>query len=175
MAVLCETERLRIRRFRADDWPALFLLQGDAEATRFIGGVWSDERTQEIAARISAGYDTNVWEWFAVADRATDIVLGVCWLGPLNAKWCEALGIGPEIELGYRYARKYWGQGYATEAGRAMLARGFEELGLSHVVAIVDARNGASERVMQKLGMRHFGDTERDGVQIRASRAHRRG
>jgi RimJ/RimL family protein N-acetyltransferase len=106
-------------------------------------------------------------KWLAVTDRKTGKVLGTCWLGKLNAKWCKALGIGEPIELGYRYAKRHWGKGYAKEAARAMLRRGFEELNLLEIVAIVDIRNGASERVLQKLGMKYRSGAECEGITIR--------
>jgi [ribosomal protein S5]-alanine N-acetyltransferase len=162
------TPRLSIRRFRETDWRDLHELQGDPQATEFIGGAWSQEKTRQVTNAIVASYESKDLEWFAVADRATDIVFGVCWLGTLNAKWCDALGIPlQEIQLGYRYARRHWGHGYATEAGRAMLARGFDQLKLPRIVAIVDVRNCSSERVLQKLGMKYTRDAALDGVAIR--------
>lgn len=148
-----QTARLSIRQFRNDDWSDLHELQGDPQATQFIGGPWTREKTERVTKLIVASYRSNPWEWLAVAARGTDRVLGVCWLGHLNAKWCAALGWEPCIELGYRFARCYWGSGYATEAARAMLDRGFNELGLKRIVAIVDIENNASERVLNKLGM----------------------
>jgi RimJ/RimL family protein N-acetyltransferase len=162
-----QTPRLIIRRFRSEDWPDLHQLQGDPEATKFLGGFWSEDKTREVTMRIAMAYETNPWEWLAVADRATDRVLGACWLGPLNPKWCTALGWGSQIELGYRYAKQYWGKGYATEAGRAMLARGFGELKLPRIVAITDVGNAASERVIQKLGMKFVGGGTHGDVSIR--------
>jgi RimJ/RimL family protein N-acetyltransferase len=161
------TPRLSIRPFRSDDWQDLHALQGDPEATKYIGGPWSAEKTREVTSRIIEAYASKPLEWFAVADRATDRVLGVCWLGQLNPKWCNALGWGPQIELGYRYARAHWNCGYATEAGGAMLRRGFVELGLETIVAIVDVLNPASERVMQKLGMTPVAHGVRDGITLR--------
>jgi len=167
------TTRLLIRHFRADDWRDLHRLQGDPQATAFIGGTWTEQKCREMVARSVAAYPSNLWEWWAVADRQTDRVLGACWLGPLNRRWCEALGWGEEIELGYRYAREHWGKGYATEAARAMLGRGFDDLGLRRIVAIVDVRNAASERVLQKLGMRPAEIGAHDGVTIRGYRLER--
>jgi RimJ/RimL family protein N-acetyltransferase len=162
------TPRLRIRQFRLDDWPALHELQGDPEATRLIGGVWTEQKTREITKLIVANYQSKELEWFAVADLASDVVIGACWLCPMNARWCDALGVGPQIELGYRYARRHWGKGYATEAAAAMLRRGFGELSLPRIASIVDVRNRRSERVLQKLGMSPGGEAERDGVTVRS-------
>ncbi len=72
------------------------------------------------------------------------------------------------MELGYRYVRRHWGNGYATEAGRAMLRRGFEELGLPQIVAIVRPENTASDRVLNKLCMQYCKSATRDdGVTVK--------
>ena len=60
-------------------------------------------------------------------------------------------------ELGYWIGRPYWNQGYCTEAARAVLDFGFEQLGLNRIYASHFTRNPASGRVMQKLGMTHEG------------------
>lgn len=161
-----QTPRLTIRQFLLSDWQDLYALQGDPEATKYIGGPWSAEKTREVIAGIVEAYPTKPLEWFAVADRHTDRVLGVCWLGQLSSKWCDALGWGPEIELGYRYAQAYWNRGIATEAGFAMLHRGFFELGLLRVVAIVDVRNPGSARVLHKLGMTQVAKGSCDGITL---------
>jgi [ribosomal protein S5]-alanine N-acetyltransferase len=70
------------------------------------------------------------------------------------------LGIDSEnnnAELGYWLGKAYWGQGYCTEAAQAMLKYGFMELGLHRIYASHFARNPASGRVMQKIGMRYEG------------------
>jgi len=60
-------------------------------------------------------------------------------------------------ELGYWIGKPYWNQGYCTEAGKAVLRYGFEELGLNRIYASHLARNPASGRVMEKLGMTYEG------------------
>lgn len=59
----------------------------------------------------------------------------------------------PAVEVGWRLARRFWGQGYAPEAARAALQFGFEQLGLAEIVANTVASNHKSRRVMEKLGM----------------------
>lgn len=72
-----------------------------------------------------------------------------------------------ETELGYRFKRKVWGQGLATEGSLALVKRAFEELGSSIVVAIADPENGASRRVMEKVGLKYLGDVkEPDGFLV---------
>jgi ribosomal-protein-alanine N-acetyltransferase len=59
----------------------------------------------------------------------------------------------PCVELGYRLAFEHWGKGYATEGARAVLAYGFDTLGLKEIVAMTATQNVRSQRVMEKLGM----------------------
>ncbi len=61
----------------------------------------------------------------------------------------------PAVEAGWRLARPYWGRGYATEAAREALRRGFEDHGLDEIVAFTIPANERSQRVMQRLGMTH--------------------
>jgi ribosomal-protein-alanine N-acetyltransferase len=60
----------------------------------------------------------------------------------------------PEIEVGYLFAADCWGKAYATEAARAALDYGFTELDLDRIVAITRPENLASQRVLEKIGMR---------------------
>lgn len=60
-------------------------------------------------------------------------------------------------ELGYWIGKPYWGQGFASEAAKAMLTFGFENLGLHRIQARTFARNPASSRVLEKVGMRYEG------------------
>jgi RimJ/RimL family protein N-acetyltransferase len=59
------------------------------------------------------------------------------------------------VEIGWRLARTAWGHGYATEAGRAVLAYGFDTLGLGEILAITAAGNQRSRAAMRRLGMTH--------------------
>jgi [ribosomal protein S5]-alanine N-acetyltransferase len=75
---------------------------------------------------------------------------------------CGAIGLAltPEhqrAELGYWIGVPYWGRGYCTEAALAVRDLGFRALGLHRILAVHLARNPASGRVMQKIGMRHEG------------------
>lgn len=74
-------------------------------------------------------------------------------------RWTDrAFGASPargrtDFELGYRLAREYWGQGFATECGRAWVEAAFTSFGLERVVAFAHPENAASIRVMTKVGM----------------------
>jgi RimJ/RimL family protein N-acetyltransferase len=72
----------------------------------------------------------------------------------------------PAVEIGWRLRVDAWGQGYATEGGRAALAFGVQQLGLDEIVSFATAPNLRSQRVMQRLGMTHDlgGDAEHPSV-----------
>jgi ribosomal-protein-alanine N-acetyltransferase len=85
-----------------------------------------------------------VWE-LGVLDASTGRLVGACDL---------TLEHPGEADLGFIFAREAWGRGYATEAARAMVRAGFEQLGLRRIIATCDVENVASARVLEKTGLR---------------------
>ncbi len=80
--------------------------------------------------------------------------------------WCglKALPGLNEIDLGYRFMKKAWGRGYATEAAFASIRYGFETLGLRRIVGRALPGNLASLRVLEKCGMRYVGEEVVEGL-----------
>ncbi len=81
--------------------------------------------------------------------------MGLASLRVLSPQHLAALGIEPQVEVGYRLRPAQWGHGYATEAARRLVEHGFEQLALGTIAAIVNVENAASNRVIQKLGFTH--------------------
>jgi RimJ/RimL family protein N-acetyltransferase len=76
--------------------------------------------------------------------------------------WIELIPLadeGPDIEIGWRLRRSYWGYGFATEAARAILRHGFIDLRLGQIVAVIDPNNHRSREVAGRLGLRPAGQT----------------
>ena len=71
------------------------------------------------------------------------------------AGWVGLFLDGETAEIGYRFFRRHWARGYATEAASAVIADAFERLGVVRIKALTMAVNTSSRRVMEKLGMRH--------------------
>ncbi len=151
MRVLLETERLVLRRFTEADADDLADLDGDPEVMRFITGgrpTPRDEIRDETLPRFIRAYERfegfGVW---AAIEKATGGFIG----------WFEFYppeGCGPEeAELGYRLRPSAWGKGYATEGSRALIRKGFTDLGVRRVVAETMVVNAASRRVMEKAGL----------------------
>ena len=153
MRVFLETERLLLRRFTESDVANLHELDGDPEVMRFINGgrpVSRDVIRNEILPRFLRAYERfegfGVW---AAIERSTGQFVG--WF-----EFYPRKDAGPEeVELGYRLRRSAWGKGYATEGSRALIRKGFTELGVQRVVAETMAVNAASRRVMEKAGLKY--------------------
>lgn len=151
MRVFLETERLVLRRFTEADVDNLFDLDGDPEVMRFITGGKPTPRDvirNDILPRFLHYYERFAgFGFWAAIEKSTGDFLGWFHFRPPE-------GGGPdEIELGYRLRRAAWGKGYATEGSRALIHKGFTELGVRRVVASTMTVNTASRRVMEKAGL----------------------
>jgi [ribosomal protein S5]-alanine N-acetyltransferase len=155
------TEHLELREPRMSDAPALFHdVYGDPEVMRWVaGGPLADlASTREALATFRAHQRAHGFTWWTVVERATGRVVG-------DAGLFSYAGTGPEVEVGYTFARDAWGKGYATEAAVASLEAAFGPLALARVLAVVRPENGASQRVLEKAGMRRDGRTDYRGAE----------
>lgn len=143
-----ETARLLLRPFQYEDWRAVHSYNSDPEVVRFVPGEYAGEGDSQeaVAAWMQGLEDTPPHYDFAVTVRPEPFVIGWCCLhsNPEHERWGE---------LKYVFNRGFWGQGYATEAGRAVLEFAFADVGLQRVYATCRPENQASWRVLEKLGM----------------------
>jgi RimJ/RimL family protein N-acetyltransferase len=152
MQVFLETQRLTLRRFSADDADNLVDLDADPDVMRFVTGgrpTSRDEIENEVLPAFLGYYERHEgYGFWAAIEKATGDFLGWFHFRP------RPDAIPGEVELGYRLRKAAWGQGYATEGSRALICKGFTELGVQRVVAEAMAVNKASRRVMEKAGLR---------------------
>ncbi|MCL2405340.1 MAG: GNAT family N-acetyltransferase [Defluviitaleaceae bacterium] len=145
-----ETARLILRKFKEDDFEAVHSYASSAENTTYmLFGPNDDEDTRAFIKRsIASTSKDNITNYsFAVVLKETGNLIGACDL--------HMEGHTPEV--GWLVHIDYWGKGYATEMGRALLKLGFEEHNLRRIIARCDVENVGSSRVMEKLGMRREG------------------
>ncbi|UTW61664.1 GNAT family N-acetyltransferase [bacterium SCSIO 12741] len=141
-----ETERLILRPFDQEDIEPSYQMNLDAEVSRYTGdgGVVSrEEVAHRIQENVLGDYRKHGFGRFAVELKGGPRFIGFAGLKYLP-DW-------KEVDLGYRFMQDYWGQGLATEAGRACLKFGFETLHLSKIIAMALPENEGSVRVLQKL------------------------
>ena len=153
-----QTPRLYLREFLIQDARFLFEMNNEPDVIRYTGDLPFEN--EAAAVRLIASYDQYAkykMGRLTVIFKETGETLGWCGLKyhPEN----------DEVELGYRFKEKYWGNGYATESAAACLKYGFDELHLPYIAAIAKPENTASINVMQKLGMHYWKEViEHDGL-----------
>jgi RimJ/RimL family protein N-acetyltransferase len=146
------TERLILRRLTEADIDQLVELDSDPEVLRYINGGTPTPREvirDEILPRFLAYYERDDgFGYWATVERSTGEFLGWFTLRP------EEEGDPGVASLGYRLRQSAWGKGYGSEGARALIRKGFTELGVQRVVATTYEHNVASRRVMEKAGMK---------------------
>lgn len=151
-----QTERLTLRAYALTDIPALVALAGAREVAATTGRIphpYGEADAREFIASTQEDELRGTGLHLAIALRHGD--------GDGDTL-CGGVGLRIErehsrAELGYWIGLPYWGNGYATEAAKALVQYGFEILGLHRIFACHFARNSASARVLLKVGMRHEG------------------
>ncbi|MCU0974907.1 MAG: GNAT family N-acetyltransferase [Steroidobacteraceae bacterium] len=142
------TARLSLREFTLGDLPALAGWSADPRVTRHLlfgprDAAAARRHLEEVLEAQSARV-RRFWE--LAIERASDgVVIGACDL---------TLRSREELEVGYLLARPYWGEGYATEALRAVVSAAFSQLGVTRVVAATAVENARSARVLERAGLR---------------------
>jgi len=162
MNIIIETNRLILRNFTLDDAALIYELNLDPEVTLYTGDPIRDiNEAQEVLEQTIlpqyALYNHGRWA-VHVKPELDPIAIG--FIG-----WCglKARPERNEIDLGYRFMKKAWGKGYATEAAYACLKYGFEKLNLQRIVGRAMPRNIASLRVLEKCNMQYIGEEIVDG------------
>ena len=156
---IVETERLELRPLTMDDLDALALIYRDSEVRKYFpeGTLTYEQTREELEWIIDVYYAQHGFGLWATTHKQTNEFIGRCGLLP----W--TIDGRSEVEVAYLLARAYWGRGLGTEAARAILAYGFEELHLSRLICLIDPGNEASINVALKIGMRLEREAEIDG------------
>lgn len=149
MNIKLQTARLYLREFTLADAELLFQMHQDPAITRYTGDPlpWDSVAAAKhvLKEAILPQYEKGIGRW-AVHLKQTDEFIG----------WCGLKDVGHEIDLGYRYIQTYWGNGYATEAAKAVLEYG-KALRLPNIVGRASVDNKASLRVLEKIGLQQEG------------------
>lgn len=151
-------ERLLFRAWKPDDLDAFHSICSDPRVMQYVGDghPWSRETTRQCIERAIAMSESLGFCRWSLIHADDSRLIGFCGFVESDD--------GPEI--GWRLAADYWGRGLATEAARTVLKHGFETLGFQRVVAMVQAPNRASIRVVEKLGMEFVRSFQRNGREI---------
>jgi ribosomal-protein-alanine N-acetyltransferase len=148
------TPRLVLRTTTEADIPILqqrIFSDGDVMRHVFHGVTMGQEKTEQFM-RAHFTFGDSLTGIAILTEKPTGDVIGFAGLFA-----CAALG-ADDFEIGFVLARHAWGRGIATEIGEAQLAFGFDQLGCSRLLGLVDPRNGPSIHALTKLGLRYLKD-----------------
>lgn len=154
---IIETERLRLREFLEIDGEDCFWLNKDHEVIQYTGDepFASIEEAKEFLNQYSE-YGKNGFGRWTVLNKEGGKFLGWCGLKLLE---------DGNVDLGYRFYKKYWNQGFATEAAKACLDYGFNALNLTQIIGRTDKKNQASIKVLEKIGMHYWKEDHCKGIE----------
>jgi [ribosomal protein S5]-alanine N-acetyltransferase len=160
MNTLFQSERLLFRQFTPTDADLLYELNSDPEVVKYVHEpATTKENAGDIITNIILPqYENNMGRW-AVHLKYTEEFIG--WAG---LKYIAEKDI---IDLGYRFKKKSWGKGYATEAARTCISYGFAHLGLTRIIAQAHVENTASINVIEKCGMEFVKEDVVDGSPVK--------
>jgi [ribosomal protein S5]-alanine N-acetyltransferase len=148
LIVPLRTARLTMREFVISDFDAVYAYSSDSRVTRYLFfGPRDQDSTAEYLEGLLASQRERPRTRFelAVEESASGLVIGACDLSFIERK---------VVDLGYMLGIEYWGKGYATEIALALIDAAFFDLRADRVISTVDVNNGASIRVLEKIGMR---------------------
>jgi RimJ/RimL family protein N-acetyltransferase len=155
-----ETERLTLRPFVEDDIDAMHAMRSSPEVVLYLyEEPFSPEQTRDLLIRkmaVSAWAREDDWFSVAVVERTSGTMVG-----DLALHWVSERD--RTAEVGFVFDPRHQGKGFATEAAGAVVEWAFTTAGMHRVTGRTEARNAASARVLEKLGMRleaHFVENE---------------
>ncbi|MES2849761.1 MAG: GNAT family N-acetyltransferase [Bacteroidota bacterium] len=159
MKIILETERLFLRQFTEADAVLVRQLSAAPGVLQYIPEPVpaSDEEAKDVIINIILPqYKNGLGRW-ATHVKDTNEFIG----------WCGLKLVKEDIDLGYRFLPSAWGKGYATEAAKATLQYGHQNLKLEKVIAHAHIDNIASQKVLEKIGMQFVGEGIDDGGPVK--------
>jgi RimJ/RimL family protein N-acetyltransferase len=147
---ICSTDRLILRHWLPSDYAAFAAINVDPEVMRFMPHPLSTEESDSLIKQIDMYFQIHGFGAYAVELRADHTFIGYIGLSTPSFQ----ASFTPCVEIAWRLASNAWNRGLATEGARAVLKIAFERLHLNSIVSFTAEQNLASQRVMQKIGMK---------------------
>jgi len=144
-----DTERLTLRRWQERDRPILYRHCADPEVMRYFPALLTPAEVDAAIERQNGFFATHGYCFWVVEARASGEMIGFCGLKP----GAEGTPLEGSVEIGWRFGKEHWGQGFAREAAEASLAWGFGNLDVPRIGAITGPANTRSWGLMERIGM----------------------
>jgi len=152
---MIETERLILRPWRSSDLGDVMAATNTPSVMEYLDGVQDEAHFRAMIERQIAYAGDHGFCFWPVTRKKDGAFLGFCGL-----KRGAVAPVLEEIEIGWRFGREFWGEGYAHEAAEAVLAWAWAHLDCEVIFAITAAGNQRSRRLMERLGMRRRTDLD---------------
>jgi RimJ/RimL family protein N-acetyltransferase len=147
------TTRLHLRQFKHDDWVSLHEHYGDLECTKYtFGRVLTEGESWRAMCSMAGHWAIRGYGPYAAVEASTETVIGAVGLWYPN-DW-------PEPEIKWALSRRFWGQGFASEAVRAIQRPAFMQLGSRAPISFINAENQPSIRLAAAVGAKHENTVE---------------
>jgi RimJ/RimL family protein N-acetyltransferase len=141
-----ETERLLLRRWKKEDYLPFYKMNSDPEVMELLLKVLTREESDALIDKLETYFDEHNYGYWALEEKSSGKLIGFTGLmpSPLDPS---------SIQISWRLMKEYWGKGYATEAARATIDFGLNQLKLSEIVSLTVPHNLRSRAVMERIGM----------------------
>ncbi len=146
-----KTERLLLRPWKEEDLELFARMNSDSRVMEYFPSILNKAESDALAKRISTKLQQQGWGLWAVSVPGIADFIGFVGL----AEPSFSAHFTPAVEVGWRLAFDYWGQGYATEGALEALKYGFKTLNLNQIVSFTATQNHRSIAVMEKIGLHH--------------------
>lgn len=149
-----ETERLILRQWEDKDIIPFAAMNADQLVMEYFPKTLTVDETVTMVTKISDKIAVNGFGFYACELKSTREFIGFVGLNipDFNADFT------PCVEIGWRLARKFWGNGYAKEAALKCLSSGFTDFGLNEIVSFTAKQNQRSWQLMKRIGMEYSGE-----------------
>lgn len=149
MQYLFTSDRLGFRNWIDSDIDKMTAVSADPEVMEFFPSTKTKEMTVDFINHMKEAFAKNAYCYFAVEVLNSKEFIG--FIGLYYQSYESPFT--PNVDVGYRLGKAYWGKGYATEGAKRCIEYGFYDIGLNKIIAIASENNVKSTNVMQKVGM----------------------
>lgn len=148
-----ETKRFILRPLEMKDVDEMFLMDSNPKVHLYLGNkpVQTKEEIEKVIAFVQQQYVDYGIGRYAVIDKQSHAFMGWCGLKYVDLEIC---GRKDYFDLGYRFLEEHWGKGIASETAEAWVQYAFNEMKIKELWGMADVDNGASNRILQKVGLR---------------------
>ena len=146
---IISTSRICLRTWQASDQLSFAQMNADSQVMEYFPSTLTENETQALIERINEHLRCHQFGLWAAELKETKEFIGFIGLSIPSF----STHFTPCVEIGWRLARQYWGQGLATEGAKAVLDYGFSQFDLDEIVSFTALGNYRSRRVMEKIGL----------------------